>query len=170
MKAARITIRITVLLLTSVWGVFIGLLGPVIIMNSEMGIASHHALRVWLVASVVGYFMPCFLIMLDKSKTAAAFAATGTVLTLYIHSVFSEHAHSFTYLPQIFMTILAMVYIFVINPHYIAGVNEKRLAKLNAPAPSILGGTTSSSIGDLHGSEQSSLKSYRKKNRKERKK
>ncbi|MCL2636742.1 MAG: hypothetical protein FWD48_00075 [Oscillospiraceae bacterium] len=138
MKFAKKIIRIIILLITSVCGVFLGVIAPLFIMNSELGIASHHALRVWLIAAAVGYFAPCFLIMLDKAKLAAACAIAGTALTLYIHAVFSEHAYSFTYMPQIFMTILAVIYVFVINPHYITGRIENRREKLNAPAPSIL--------------------------------
>jgi hypothetical protein len=137
MKAAKITIRIMVMFLTAVWGLILGIAAPLFIMSSDLGIASHHVLRVWLVMAVVGYFAPCFLMMFDKSKIAAGFSIAGTVMALYIHSVFSEHAQSFTYLPQIFMTILTLLYIFIINPHYITEVNQKRLAKLNAPAPSI---------------------------------
>jgi len=124
--------------LSSVWGIIFGILAPLFIINSNMEIASHHALRVWLVMAAVGHLVPCFLVMFDKSKIAAAFSVIGTVLMLYIHSVFSEHTYSFTYMPQIFMTILTILYIFVINPHYITGVSEKRHAKLNAPAPSVL--------------------------------
>jgi hypothetical protein len=138
MKTAKILIRITALLLTSLWGVIFGILAPIAVMGSEMGIASHHALRVWIIMAAAGYFAPCVLIMLNKSKTAAAFSIIGTILSLYIHSVFSEHAESFMYLPQIFMTILAVLYVFVINPHYITGKIQERNERLNAPAPSIL--------------------------------
>jgi hypothetical protein len=128
------------IVLTSIWGVLFGILAPLAVMNSDMGIASHHALRVWLVMAVVGYFAPCLLMMFNKAKLAAAFSVAGTGLALYVHSVFSEHAESFMYLPQIFMTILAVIYVFVMNPHYITEPKKKRKDKLNAPAPSILGG------------------------------
>jgi peptidoglycan/LPS O-acetylase OafA/YrhL len=137
MKAAKKIIRILVLFMTSIWGVLLGILAPIVIMNSEMEIASHHALRVWLVMAAAGYLAPCFLIMFDKAKIAAASAIAGTALMLYIHEVFAGHTYTFMYMPQIFMTILAVLYVFAVNPHYITGQVQKRKDKLNAPAPSI---------------------------------
>jgi hypothetical protein len=138
MNTGKKTIRILAILLSSVWGIFFGILAPIVIMTSDMGIASHYALRIWIIAAVAGYFAPCFLMMLDKSKIAAVSAVTGTALTLFVHSVFSGHAQAFMYLPQIFMTILAILYVFVTNPYYLGDIKQKRKERLNAPAPSIL--------------------------------
>jgi hypothetical protein len=150
MKAAKITIRVIVLFLTSVWGVFFGLIGPVIIMGGDIivsdtggsyvDVSGHFVIRLWVAATIAGYFVPCFLMMLNRTKAAACFALLGTVLTLYIHTILGTMTEaSFMYMPQIFMTILAVIYIFVINPHYITGRIDRRSERLNAPAPSILG-------------------------------
>jgi hypothetical protein len=137
-KAAKITIRIIIMFLAAVWGLLLGIAGPLFIMGSDMQIASHHALRVWLVMAVAGLIAPCFLVMLDKSRTAAIFAVGGTALMLYIHTVFAEHTYTFTYMPQLFMTILTILYVFILNPHYVTEPNQRRRDRLNAPAPSIL--------------------------------
>jgi len=142
MKAVKIILKILIILLASVWGVFFGILTPIIIMGGDLPIANHYILKVWIIAAAAGYFMPCFLAMLGKAKTAAVFSAAGTAMTLYLHTVMSSMFNpedldkidaSFMYLPQIFMTVLTILYIFVINPHYLSGRNKK----INAPAPSI---------------------------------
>jgi hypothetical protein len=138
-KAARIIIKIMVLLLASIWGLLLGIGLPLFAMNSGIESAPYSsALIIWLVMTAVGLLAPCFLVMLGKAGIAAAFSAAGTVLTLYIHSRLSEYIYSVAYLPQIFMTILTTLYIFALNPHYITEPRQKRRDKLNAPAPSIL--------------------------------
>ena len=147
MKAAKIFIKIVAILLTSVWGVLFGILTPVFIMGGDLPVASHYIIKVWLVMAVAGYLAPCVFVMLDMSRTAAAFSVSGTALSLFIHGVMSSMFNpsdadkidaSFMYLPQIFMTILTILYIFVVNPQYLSGINRKRAAKFNAPAPSIM--------------------------------
>ncbi|MDR2531376.1 MAG: hypothetical protein LBC82_00830 [Oscillospiraceae bacterium] len=141
MKAAKITVRVLVILLTSVWGFFFGILAPIVLMNGDLEVSSHYIMKVWLVAAIAGYFVPCFLIMLGRAKIAACFAIAGTALTLFIHVILEpitvENA-SFMYLPQIFITILIILYVFITNPHYISDIKQKRYERLNAPAPSIL--------------------------------
>ncbi|MCL2018502.1 MAG: hypothetical protein FWG70_01975 [Oscillospiraceae bacterium] len=147
MKAVKIAIRVLVLLITSTWGIFFGIIAPLVIksnemmvfMEREMTVSSGFILIIWLIAAVLGYLIPCFLMMLDFSRIAACFALSGTLLNLYVHSVLNRVADiSFMYLPQIFITILMILYIFAVNPHYITEANEKRLMRLNAPAPSII--------------------------------
>lgn len=141
MKAAKITMRILVILFTSVWGVFFGIITPIVIMSDKLLPAgSDYIIVVWLITAVTGYFIPCFLVMLNFSKAAAGFSIAGTILTLYIHSALTslEHNASFMYLPQIFMTIFTVIYIFIINHNYIGELNKKRIEKRDAPAPSIL--------------------------------
>jgi hypothetical protein len=148
MKAAKITIRILILLLTSIWGVFFGLLTPIYILNEPLFEILHNIAAVWAIMAVVGYFIPCFLVMLDLSKIAAGISIVGTIMTLYIHSALTSlHKTgigeespdaSFMYLPQIFMTILTILYVFIINPHYITQAQQKRKDRHNAPTPSIL--------------------------------
>lgn len=124
--------------LTSIWGLLFGIGLPLFAMNSEAEVSAYKGtLWLWIFMAVIGLIAPCLLIMLDKTKTAAGLSAAGTVLALHIHSSLSEYIYSVAYLPQIFMTILAVLYVFVVNPHYITGQAEKRNAKLNAPAPSI---------------------------------
>jgi membrane-bound ClpP family serine protease len=137
---AKKFIRAMVMFLTAIWGLFFGLLGSINMLLYDMGFEfPPHVPWVWLIMTLIGYFTPCLLIMFDRVKIAAAFSAAGTILMLYIHSVFSDYIRSVTYLPQIFVTILVIIYIFVVNPHYITEPKKTRKDKLNAPAPSILG-------------------------------
>jgi hypothetical protein len=141
MKAAKKIVRILILFLTSTWGVVFGIFAPVIIIRGETPIFSHPIMNVWMIAAVVGYIVPCFLVMLDLYKTAAGFSVAGTVMFLYVHGVLSgmlsrgedSYEASFMYLPQIFMTILTILYIFIVTEF-----GQKRKEELNAPAQSIL--------------------------------
>jgi hypothetical protein len=138
MNTAKIILRFLIILITSTWGVFFGVLAPLFIMGSEMGISEHYILKVWLITAVIGYFAPCVFAMLNMAKIAAVCSIIGTALTLFIHAEFSEHAQSFMYLPQIFMTILTVIYVVILNPQYIDKKLQKRRERLDAPAPSIL--------------------------------
>ncbi|MCL2077815.1 MAG: hypothetical protein FWH08_05345 [Oscillospiraceae bacterium] len=139
MKAAKITVRILVILLTSVCGAVFGILVPVFLMGGDSDGAMRNISVIWIIMSLTGYFAPCFLVMLDFPKLAIAFSLAGTALTLYLHSAIAEfYTASYMYLPQIFMTVLTVLYFFAVNPQLISGANQKRRDKLNAPAPSIL--------------------------------
>jgi len=139
MKAAKITIKVLILLLTSVFGLVCGVLVPLMLLSDEYFAVMHGLCAVWLFMSVPGFFIPCFMVMLNFSKIAAGCSVIGTVMTLYIHVNIAEYfTASFMYLPQIFMTILTVLFIFVTNPQFLSGYRQKQTDKLNASAPSIL--------------------------------
>ena len=142
MKAAKTIIKILVILLTSVWGVFFGILAPLVFRSDDFYIDIHGIMLVCIIMAIIGYIVPCFLIMLNLSKSAAGFSITGTILMLFIHNSLGKieqyGVNSVLYLPQIFMTILTIIYIFVLNPQYLEGHKQKHAEKRNAAAPSIL--------------------------------
>ncbi|MCL2108005.1 MAG: hypothetical protein FWH20_01490 [Oscillospiraceae bacterium] len=135
MKAVKITIKVLVILLTSIWGLIFGLFVPLMMRSDEYFEVMHGILLFWVIMSIVGYFVPCFLVMLNLSKTAAGFSLVGTALALYLHSLITPYfTGSFMYLPQMFMSIFTILYVFAINPQYF----QKRRDRDNAPAQSVL--------------------------------
>jgi hypothetical protein len=142
MNAAKKAIRILIIFLTSTWGVFFGILAPIFIKDGDfMPESVIYIANVWFVMAAAGYFAPCFLVMFNLAKSAAVSSVIGTVLALYIHAVmrpvYNNHEEindvSFMYLPQIFMTVMTILYVFIVNDF-----KSKREEKHNAPAPSIL--------------------------------
>ena len=147
MKAAKKLIRILIIFFTSTWGVFFGLLAPFIAKSDGEFLPEGYAyvFNIWIIMAILGYFVPCFLVMLDFYKTAAIFSAAGTVLALIIHGILEPLANagedsgsgaSFMYLPQIFITILTIIYIFVMRN--MREDKEDKKVKRNEKAPSIL--------------------------------
>jgi len=141
MKAGKKAIRILIILLTATWGVFLGILAPLIIARGEDPIFRHYVMDVWLIAGIIGYIIPCFLVMLNVYKTAAGFSIAGTVMYLYVHGVMMSlrnreqdyYEASFMYLPQIFMTVMTILNIYIMSQ-----ISEKKKEQRNAKAPSIL--------------------------------
>jgi len=142
MKAAKKILRGLIIFHTSTWGIIFGIFVPCVIMLGELDISPHYIMKVWVVMAILGYIIPCFLVMIDCAKIAAAFSVVGTGMVLYIHSVMTGMNNpgedggtgaSFMYLPQIFMIVLTVLYIFVVY-----SMKERRADKHNAPAPSIL--------------------------------
>lgn len=148
MNVYRVIMKVALILLSGVFGVFFGVLAPLFLMSGAVQpeFAEQAVFRVWLVMAIVGYFIPTVLSMLKFYKTAGVFSVIGTVLALIVHSeieamraVNNAASTAFMYLPQIFVTILLLIYVVLDNyPRVDKYFHEKKLREQNAQAPSVL--------------------------------
>lgn len=148
MKVVLIILKILTLILTAIWGVVFGILSPIFLMSSDLSsltVSGHPVFILWIIMGVVGYIVPCVLIMLKMYKTSAAFSLAGTVMVIIIHSIFmgmkngtSETSPSFLYLPQIFMTVLSIIIAVTQNFNVILNAYANKKSKENLPSPSVL--------------------------------
>lgn len=151
MKIVKIFLKTLILILTAIWGIIFGIVSPIFLMNSDLSsltVSGHPVFIIWIIMGVIGYIVPCFLIMLKYYKTGIVFSLAGTVLVIVIHSIFmdlktgtSETSPSFLYLPQIFMTILTVIIAVAENYKAILNVYSGRKTKHDLPSPSVLKGS-----------------------------
>lgn len=150
-KAIIIILKVLILILTTIWGVILGVFAPLSVMFGDIvnsTISSDPIIWVWLINSVVCYVGGTVLVMLDCMKIAAIVQTIGLGVTLYIHVAFTALLTSVNggvlpvmYMPSIFISILTIILMAVVNWK---SWNEKLAAKDKAKydaSPSILGGT-----------------------------
>jgi Na+/phosphate symporter len=150
MKIFRIILIIFFVLMAAVFGVIFGILAPVALKFGGLvsqELAEHHVLLLWIVGGVIGSILPCVLFVLKRYGIAFLCSAVGTVLILIVHSDFeamrvesldSSGSPSFMYLPQIFTTVLLLLYFGLSQHQRIHAMLDRRERERNAAAPSIL--------------------------------
>ncbi len=144
-RIAVIVLKLAEIALTTIFALCLGIFAPIIIWNGEDAevAAGNPALPLWFASSIL-YIIGMFVVMLGRSKTAAAIhiaAAVGTLLTYSSFSKMFEELNSRgpsgLYMPCLFITILTIIIMFLINfPKWL----DKRIQQENAASPSILGG------------------------------
>lgn len=156
MKRVITFLKISVFLLTSFWGLAMGIFAPICIINGDLlnnpELASHPIFLFWIFNSIL-YISACILLFLNHGKSAAIVSIVAFVGVLIIHSVLdgfrrweSEISASGLYLPNIFITILIIIAAVIMNWSNITDYFIKSEEKKNAPAPSILDPTKTVSV------------------------
>ena len=150
-KVFSIIIKILILILTTIWGVLFGIFAPLSIMFGDIvreEIATSPIIVVWLINSAVCYVGGTVLVMLNCTKIAAIVHTIGLIVTLYIHTAFSQLLTSLNggvlpvmYMPIIFVSILSIILMVITNWNSWMKKAEERNAAKYDEAPSILGGT-----------------------------
>lgn len=145
-RGVVIALKILLLVGTSVFGIALGILAPLVIMFSgdfDPEVAGCPAVPIWLASSVL-YVVGTVIVMLGHSKTASAVhgvAAVGVLVTYYFYmrlfaDVPDNNGPSGLYMPMLFLTVITVIIMLLIN---IPKWAESRAKKLYAKAPSILG-------------------------------
>ena len=151
MKAAKIILKIVILIMTSIWGIIFGIFAPLSIKFGDIVnpiIAEHYIINVWLINSIVCYITGTVLIMLNLYKTAAGFHTVGMIVSFVIYGTFeqlyqgnTEKSPAGLYMPIIFVTLLTLALAVIANwGKIMAKLNSTNEKKYEA-SPSILGGT-----------------------------
>lgn len=149
MKIAINILKALEIIITSIWGIIIGIFGPISIMYYESvpKLADHYIIRVWLINSIVCYIVGTIIVMLKFYKIALCFHGVGLIVSLYIYSVFNgiyegieAQSPAQLYMPIIFVTILTLIITVLANYKKIIEKLETKKEKTFEPAPSVLGG------------------------------
>lgn len=146
MKIFKIILKVILLILTAIWGMFFGIMAPLSIMFGDVvdvTISSNPIIIVWLINSIVFYTGGTFVTMLEHTKIASIMTCIGMIGTFVIYGVMenlyksSESSSPTTmYMPCIFITITTLVIMLITNlPKWL----EKKHIEENQKAPSILG-------------------------------
>jgi len=156
MKKSILLLKIAMLFITAIWGVFLGVLVPLTMLLDPYEFIENiptYVAVLWLATAAIGFIVPCFLVMLKFYKVAAGFVIGGSVALLVTGSFLSIYTISgfgLFYLPLHIDTIVIVMLAYFMNIGDIRiKRHQKRKAKKqkeNAPAPSILGKGTYESI------------------------
>lgn len=145
-RIAVIILKIAELVLTTIFGVCLGIFGPLAIRGMDDPVISSDPSSIyWLISSCI-YIIGLFVLMFGHSKTAAvihAAAAAGTLVTYASYAkMFRDQDPSIgmgptaLYMPCLFITMITVVIMLLINlPKWI----DRHVQKVNEQAPSILG-------------------------------
>lgn len=139
-----IILKVIELILTTVYGLVLGILGPVCVWYGDIAdpeVAADPAVTIWLITSVV-YIVGLFAVMLGFSKIASVIHTLAIAGTLVVYVRFSElfanveRSPSGLYMPCLFITVCTIFIMLLINvPKWI----DRSVKKSNEKAPSILG-------------------------------
>lgn len=150
MKIAINILKGLEIILTAIWGIIFGMLTPLSIMYAGIvddTIANHYIVKVWLVNSVLCYFVGTIIVMLGFYKIALGFHTAGLVTSLVIYGVFQNMYSGIEaqnpaqlYMPIIFVTITTLVITILANYKKITDKLSQSNDKKYEAAPSILGG------------------------------
>lgn len=142
-RIAVIILKVLELIMTTIFGVCLGIFGPLAIRAmDDPAISSDPSSIYWLISSGL-YIVGLFVLMLGHSKTATVIhilAAAGTLVTYssYMHmfrDVDTGKGPTALYMPCLFITVMTIVIMLLINlPKWI----DKHVQKANEQAPSIL--------------------------------
>lgn len=144
-KGVVIALKVLMLIITTISCLVFGVIGPVVIWNTESypdSIASNPAVLTWLISSCI-YIVGTFAIMLGHSKIASVIdiaAMLGSLVTYYLFvSLAADPELSVgptpLYMPSISLTVIAIVIALLINlPKWL----DKKAVQANEKAPSIL--------------------------------
>lgn len=146
MKIFKAVLKVILLILTAIWGMFFGIMAPISIMFGgvvDPTIAEHPIIKVWLINSIIFYVGGTFVTMLGHTKIASILTGIGTIVTFVIYATMESiyancEASSPTtmYMPCIFITIVTLIIMLVTNvPAWL----DKKTKEENEKAPSILG-------------------------------
>ena len=153
--AARIIViilKVLELIMTTIFGLVLGIFGPIIIMKSDLvdpEISRSPGFVVWIIASAL-YIIGMFVLMLGRSKTASAIhigAMTATLIThMIIGALFADMRNNLAnlYLPCVFITIMTLAVMLLIN---IPKVIEHKIQRDNEAAPSVFDAPTAKKRG-----------------------
>jgi hypothetical protein len=142
-KAIIIFLKAVMLFITAVWGVLFGVWAPVAMLSApeESGLPSW-VYVMWLIVSVAGFIIPCFLIMLKAYKTATALIIPGTAALFVMRYVMSNYEVMNTailYMPLLLETVAVILVSVFSNSEKISKKLRERREYKNAPSPSVLG-------------------------------
>ncbi|GHU45985.1 hypothetical protein FACS1894120_1900 [Clostridia bacterium] len=115
--------RALMLVVTAIWGIFFGILFPVTMLTGEnvvnSPLAENPVIIMWLITSVAGFVLPCFLTMLRKRNIAVVLSVLGILSVIVMHFIFegmksaSDKTFAFdaiiTYMPLVLGGISAIV-------------------------------------------------------------
>ena len=121
----------------AIWAMVLGVIIPIsMLADSEItkGLPAHVPV-LWLITSVIGFIVPCFLVKFKLYKIAAALTSGGAVSLLILSSLLENAVDGFGwfYMPLLVETGAVVLIAVLISI-------QKRQEKHNAPAESILGG------------------------------
>ncbi len=146
--AARIIViilKVISLSLTSIFGLCMGILAPIVIWNGDfdMGITESPAIIFWFVSSIF-YIIGTVILMLGYTRTAAVvhmIAAVGTLITYYFFMILFANVQNNSsrpsplYMPSLFIAVISIVIVMLIHiPKWL----DKKARRENQKAPSIL--------------------------------
>jgi len=134
MKKITAFLKALVLFITAVWGFILGVFGPAAMLAGKSPNASPKWLAAWLIISVIGFIVPCFLIRFGAYKTAAVLSAAGAIALLILHGYSESPKAAPLYLPLLTETLAAVLIAVITRKRKIPAKNK------DAPAPSVLGG------------------------------
>lgn len=149
MKALTNTLKVFLMIFSSIWGMFLGCaVMLVIIFNSDIADlrAYFPDYIFWYIFwnSLVFYVIPTFLVMLEKRKTASVLSIIGFINTLVIYGIMRGVDErlgidggfpEMVYMPSIAITIIILLLTFILDmPVMISKKREREKEK----APSIL--------------------------------
>ncbi len=150
MKIAINILKGLEIVLTAIWGIIFGIFTPLSVMYAgivDNSIANHYIVKVWLVNSVLCYFVGTIIVMLGFYKIALGFHTVGLVVSLVIYGVFQDMYSGIEaqnpaqlYMPIIFVTFATLAITILANYKKIADKLSQSNDKKYEPAPSILGG------------------------------
>ena len=145
-RIAVIILKIVELIMTTIFGLCLGIFGPICIWFGfdDPAIASDPSTTFWLVSSII-YIIGLFILMMGHSKVASVvhlIAAVGTILT-YVNylrmfkDISDSNGPTVLYMPCLFITVITLTIMLLLNmPRWI----DDHVRKVNEQAPSILGG------------------------------
>ena len=85
--------RVVMIIVTAIWGIFFGIMFPVTMLTGGImsePLSGSPVMVVWLVTSVLGFILPCFLTMLGKRKPAIVLSVLGILSILLMHFMFEN--------------------------------------------------------------------------------
>ncbi|MCL1903830.1 MAG: hypothetical protein FWF94_05395 [Oscillospiraceae bacterium] len=132
MKKTIFLLKLLVNFIGAIWGMVLGVLIPVsLIVSYDAEIYEFNYITVlWLITSVIGFVIPCFLLKFKLYKTAAALTSAGAVSLLFVFNAFPKNW--WAYMPLLLET-AAVILIMGFN------INQNKRLKDNAPSESIIG-------------------------------
>jgi len=135
------------LFITAIWGLLFGVFGSIVMLTDpdKTGEGLPDWIYImWLIVALIGFIIPCFLVMLKAYKTAAGIVTAGTVALIIMRVQMEQYSSMDTaslYLPLLLSTLSIILIAVFANMGKIRISMYEREKRRNAAAPSILGGT-----------------------------
>ena len=146
MKKHITLLKVIMLFVTAVWGLLLGVLSPLTILldpHELIGAQIPDYIPIlWILTSVCGFVIPCFLVMLKRCKIAAAVCGVGTVSLIVTHVVIMKYSipdFAWFYMPLLADTVVIWLIALYSNMGEIRQKRYQKQKAKNAPTPSILG-------------------------------
>lgn len=153
MKLFIKVLKIIMLILTGSIAMFLGVFAAIsVITNSQSRANPEQRYLIlgytWLAVSIIFYIVPTFLVMLNKLKIAVVMSTAGLVSVLVMYGLFGDLGDPVLYLSLIFITIVILLIAIFSNMENLQKRFAEKERRKNAPAPSVLGGTTKIETSD----------------------